>query len=177
MLECVEQVGSLISSALSALEFLLKRQKEKADPEILRFTISLQKILVEIQSGIGALQEKVFGLQKENLTLQQTIMDLKEEKERLRNELAKCLEREKEREKAKFVEIVPGLEVVELELELGGQKAVYHLCPNCYQKGRKSFLRKVERGVGFYIKCLTCDFAYVHNFPRGELPLNLREGL
>ena len=149
MIPEVANVASIAKTAYELGKELLAEVKKKADAV-------LEDRLNRLLFLIGDLNMRIIELQKAIFHLQQRLTELEKQKEKLESEIEAARRWEVEKTKYELAELVPGVSAYRLK---DPEHHPVWLCPNCFEKRRKSIIQLTRDENGrYFFRCFECSF-------------------
>ena len=120
--------------------------------------IGLLKTREEVDAVRADLLGKLVTTQQALLELQNVVTAVREENEELEKEISRIRDFQTVRERYQLVALGPGALAYALKEELQADTPPHHLCPQCFEKDKRSILQfaGIERGRRGVLACGAC---------------------
>lgn len=135
-------ISSAFVSIKTALELNNLLQTTKIDADVKKKSSELTNIIISLQQTISLAHAKNHEITEIN--------------NKLRSQIMKMSNWQKEAKRCEFHELSPGVLVFKLKKDHHNSEPLHYLCPNCHQDERKSILqKKTESSVTMYTNART----------------------
>jgi len=110
-----------------------------------------------IKTQIGKLTAQILTAQENALLSQEREATLARQVNGLEQHIAQLETWETEKQRYQLESLPPGAHVYSLKEEMAAGEPAHHICPTCYQHGKKSILHQSETNNGTYhLECSEC---------------------
>jgi hypothetical protein len=130
-------LAAIPSLAKAGADIAASSDEAKRNTQLIEF----QRVIIQLQSSIAAIQNQNASLLRDKDDLEKKIVSMKNW--------------DAEKQRYALVTVFDGITVYALKESVSQGEAPHHLCTNCFNNGKKSFLNTVDGARGFSM--LTCS--------------------
>lgn len=111
-----------------------------------------------VRQKAAELTDSIIALQNSILSLQSESYELREVNRQLKEQLMQVTNWDNEADRYELQSLCDGVEVYALKIDKAGREPYHYICPNCYQKRRKSIIQRMSKeSSGVVFKCQQQD--------------------
>ena len=151
-------LAAIPSLAKAGADIAASSDEAKRNAQLIEF----QRVIIQLQSSIAAIQNQNASLLRDKDDLEKQIVGMKNW--------------DAEKQRYALVTVFDGIVVYALKESVSQGETPHHLCTNCFNNGKKSFLNTIDGARGFsMLACSVCK-SQLQSLYRGSLSAQYAPG-